>query len=124
MARQHGKGGSITWTAGYKEHVHEWNHNRTLEVADGTEFGMVNRVNDDGLATASGGFTCYSSDTVPLSDVGSRGTLIMSRGGGRQTTAKIVITNRTVTTNLAGNIVVVYSWTLSGTGAADDWVEA
>lgn len=125
MARQHGKGGGITWATGYSSHVRKWTLNRGLEAADGTELGMANRIKDAGLKTVQGTFECYADDTTALHDVGESGALVLKiNSTGRQWSfTSVLITNLAIDVGLDGNIVVTYSFELGGTlatGAAGD----
>ncbi|RJR06920.1 hypothetical protein C4588_07225 [Candidatus Parcubacteria bacterium] len=113
MARMHGKDGSITWSAGYSQNVISWTLNRTTERADGTTLGRANRVRDTGLGDATGTFSCFTDDTTAISDVGTKGTLVLTAGGTKTRTIPIVVTDFSESVGLDNNVIVTYSWEMS-----------
>ena len=133
MGRSHGKHGSVTCagiTGSTLLNCHAWSMNRTLETADGTTFGAVNRVYDDGIADADGTFSCYVDDTTAITDLMAAAntpitaTAIFTTNSGKTFTVKILITSYAISVGLDSNQVATFNWKLGGTGVAGDFVSA
>lgn len=125
MARLHGKGGLVTFAA-YSLHVHEWTLDRSAELSDGTEFGMVNRTRDVGLKDAKGTFKAFVSDTTSLPDAGAVAASLVLKVGGTKTYTMpaVLISTIGINVNVSGNAVATFSFELAGDGTASAFVIA
>lgn len=121
MARVHGKKGSVSFATGYDELVQGFTVDRGVELADGTVLGSENRTKSAGLGTASGTYTCFVDDTVPLHDAGEVGAATFVFTSGRQVTATIIIGGFSVNVGLDGLETVTYRWELGGDGSSADF---
>lgn len=119
MAKLAGKGGSVTWAAGYAANVLSWTLDYVGDALDTTDFAdgaSSIRSFLAGLKSWSGSYEAIVDDTTKTIAPGAaKSAATFTLGGSRTLTGDIIATSVSYSTTVDGLVVVSVSF--QGTGA-------